>query len=148
VADLPRDVLEDPIARRSITDKGRDGCRVPLPWTPDGPSFGFGAGDAHLPQPDWLSSYAVNVQEHDPDSTLNLYRRALALRRDLFAGTEMNWVDSEPSVLYFERPGDVGCVTNFGAEPITLPDGEVLLSSLEPADGQLPSDATAWLRMR
>jgi alpha-glucosidase len=148
VADLPRHVLEDPIARRSITDKGRDGCRVPLPWTPDGPSFGFGPGDAHLPQPDWLSSYAVNVQEDDPDSTLNLYRRALALRRDLFAGTEMSWVDSEPSVLHFERPGDVGCVTNFGAEPITLPDGEVLLSSVELADGQLPSDATAWLRMR
>jgi alpha-glucosidase len=95
-----------------------------------------------------LSGYAVSVQEHNLDSTLNLYQRALALRGDLFAGTELNWVDSEPSVLYFERPGGVGCVTNFGSEPIALRDGDVLLSSVELADGRLPSDATAWLRMR
>jgi alpha-glucosidase len=148
VADLPREVLEDPIARRSTTEKGRDGCRVPLPWTPDGPSYGFGPGEAHLPQPDWLGSYAVSVQEHNLDSTLNLYQRALTLRGDLFAGTGLNWVDSESSVLHFERPGGVGCVTNFGSEPIKLPDGDVLLSSADLADGQLPSDATAWLRMR
>ena len=59
----------------------------------------------------------MSVQEHRPDSTLNLYRRALALRGDLFAGTEVSWVDSEPSVLHFERRGGVWCVTNFGAEP-------------------------------
>ena len=54
MADLSRKVLEDPMATRSTTEKGRDGCRVPLPWTSDGPSHGFGAGDAHLPQPDWF----------------------------------------------------------------------------------------------
>ena len=148
VGDLPREVLEDPIARRSTTEKGRDGCRVPLPWTPDRPAYGFGPGPAHLPQPDWFGSYAVTVQENSLDSTLNLYQRALALRGDLFAGTEVTWVDSEPSVLHFERPGGVGCVTNFGAEPVTLRDCEVLLSSVELVDGGLPSDATAWLRMR
>ena len=44
------EVLEDPMATRSTTDKGRDGCRVPLPWTPEGPSYGFGsqaAGTCH-----------------------------------------------------------------------------------------------------
>jgi len=50
-------------------------------------------------------------------------------------------------VLHFERPGGVRCVTNFGAEPIALPAGDVLLSSVQLADGRLPSDATAWLRM-
>jgi alpha-glucosidase len=148
VGDLPREVLEDPIARRSTTEKGRDGCRVPLPWTQDGPSYGFGPANAHLPQPEWLGGYAVSVQELDLNSTLNLYRRALALRGDVFAGPKVSWVDSEPSVLHFERPGGVGCVTNFGTEPIALPDGEVLLSSVELADGQLPSDATAWVRVR
>src|SRR4029450_13232889 len=93
VADLSREVLEDPVARRSTTEKGRDGCRVPLPWTPDGPSYGFGPGEAHRRQPEWLSGYAVSVQEHNLDSTLHLYQRALALRGDLFAGTELNWVD-------------------------------------------------------
>ena len=147
VADLPPEVLEDPMATRSTTDKGRDGCRVPLPWTPAGPSYGFGSHVGQLPQPDWFGGYAVSVQESAPDSTLNLYRRALALRGDLFAGTDLAWVASEPSVLHFERPGGVRCVTNFGAEPIALPAGDVLLSSVQLADGRLPSDATAWLRM-
>ena len=51
------------------------------------------------------------------------------------------------SVLHFERPGRVRCVTNFGAEPIALPAGDVLLSSVKLVDGRLPTDATAWLRM-
>jgi alpha-glucosidase len=147
VGDLPLEVLEDPVSTRLTTDKGRDGCRVPLPWTPDGPSFGFGSQDGHLPQPEWFRSYAVSVQESTPDSTLNLYRRALALRGHLFAGTDLAWVASESSVLHFERPGGVWCVSNFGAEPIALPDGDVLLSSVQLVDGRLPTDATAWLRM-
>ena len=77
VADLPPEVLEDPMAGRSTKEKGRDGCRVPLPWTTDGLSYGFGVEGAHLPQPDWFGSYAVSVQEADPNSMLNLYRRAL-----------------------------------------------------------------------
>ena len=50
-------------------------------------------------------------------------------------------------MLHFERPGRVRCVSNFGAEPIALPAGDVLLSSVELVDGRLPTDATAWLRM-
>ena len=137
VGDLPLEVLEDPMATRSTTDKGRDGCRVPLPWTPEGPSYGFGSHVGHLPQPDWFGSYAVRFR-NAPDSTLNLYRRALALRGHLFAGTDLAWVASEPSVLHFERPGGVRCVTNFGAEPIALPDGEVLLSSVQLATAGCP----------
>jgi alpha-glucosidase len=148
VADLPRESLEDPMASRSTTEKGRDGCRVPLPWTMDGPSYGFGSQVGHLPQPDWFDRYAVSGQECASDSTLNLYRRALALRGHLFAGTDLAWVASEPSVLHFERPGGVRCVTNFGVEPIVLPDGDVLLSSGRLADGRLPRDATAWLRVQ
>jgi alpha-glucosidase len=148
VADLPRAVLEDPVARRSASEKGRDGCRVPLPWTADGPSYGFGSQTAHLPQPGWFSEYAVSVQETDPESTLNLYRRALALRGQLFAGNDLSWVDSEPSVLHFERAAaGVRCMTNFGAEPVSLPAGEVLLSSAQLEGGRLPADAAVWLRM-
>jgi alpha-glucosidase len=148
VADLPREFLEDPMASRSTTEKGRDGCRVPLPWTMDGPSYGFGSQIGHLPQPAWFGRYAVSVQECASDSTLHLYRRALALRGHLFAGTDLAWIVSEPSVLHFERPGGVRCVTNFGVEPIVLPDGDVLLSSIQLADGRLPRDATAWLRVQ
>ena len=146
VAELPREVLEDPMASRSTTDKGRDGCRVPLPWSLAGPSYGFGARTGHLPQPDWFGAYAVSVQEADPSSTLNLYRLAVTLRSHLFAGSDLRWVDSEPSALHFERAGGVRCVTNFGADPASLPAGEVLLSSAPVADGRLPGDTTVWLR--
>ena len=147
VADLPLEVLEDPMATRSSTEKGRDGCRVPLPWSPEGPSYGFGARVGHLPQPDWFGAYAVSVQEADPESTLNLYRRALAQRGQLFAGTELSWVESEPQVLHFQRGGGIWCVTNFGAEPVALPAGEVLLSSAPLDDGRLPGATTVWLRV-
>jgi alpha-glucosidase len=147
VADLPPESLEDPMASRSTMEKGRDGCRVPLPWTADGPSYGFGRGVAHLPQPDWFGAYAVSIQEADPDSTLNLYRRALAARDQLFAGSDLSWVESERSVLHFARPGGVRCVTNFGVEPIALPVGEVLLSSAPLDGGRLAPDTTVWLRV-
>jgi alpha-glucosidase len=147
VADLPLEVLEDPMATRSTTEKGRDGCRVPLPWSQERPSYGFGApGGGHLPQPDWFAGYAVSVQEADPGSTLNLYRRALALRGHLFAGTDLGWVRSEPQVLHFVRGDRIWCVSNFGAEPVALPAGEVLLSSAPVDDGRLPGDTTVWLR--
>jgi alpha-glucosidase len=103
---------------------------------------------AHLPQPGWFSEYAVSVQETDPESTLNLYRRALALRGQLFAGNDLSWVDSEPSVLHFERAAaGVRCMTNFGAKPVSLPAGEVLLSSAQLEGGRLPAEAAVWLRM-
>jgi alpha-glucosidase len=146
VADLPREVLEDPMASRSTKEKGRDGCRVPLPWTPDGPSYGFGVAGAHLPQPDWFGSYAISVQQADPESTLNLYRQALALRSQLFVGSDLSWVESEPDVLGFERAGGIRCVTNFGSEPLTLPKGDVLLTSVALDAGRLPGDTTVWLR--
>ena len=146
VADLPREVLEDPMASRSTTEKGRDGCRVPLPWSQDGPSYGFGSQVAHLPQPEWFRAYAVSAQEADPDSMLNLYRRALELRGNLLAGSDFGWVESQPSVLHFVRPGGVRCLTNFGAGSVPLPVGDVLLSSAQLDHGRLPSDTTVWLR--
>ncbi|GAB3220265.1 glycoside hydrolase family 13 protein [Kineococcus gypseus] len=84
VADLPAGVLQDPTWHRSGgTRKGRDGCRVPLPWSAQEPSFGFGDGPAHLPQPELFRALAVDVQDGDPASTLELYRRALAERARL-----------------------------------------------------------------
>jgi alpha-glucosidase len=101
-----------------------------------------------LPQPKWFAAYAVGVQEADPGSTLNLYRRALALRNELFAADDLRWVESESSVLHFARPGGVRCITNFGIEPIALPASEILLSSGQLDHGRLPSDTTVWLRAR
>ena len=71
VPDIPAGLLQDPVYTRTAgTEKGRDGCRVPLPWTADGPSFGFGPSAAHLPQPAWFGPLSVQAQERDPASTL------------------------------------------------------------------------------
>ena len=42
VEDLPADRIQDPMHFQSGgVDPGRDGCRVPLPWSGDTPPFGF-----------------------------------------------------------------------------------------------------------
>ena len=53
VEDLPDEVRQDPTFLRTGGErKGRDGCRVPIPWGGDAPPFGFGPGpSAWLPQP-------------------------------------------------------------------------------------------------
>jgi alpha-glucosidase len=152
VADLPREVLQDPVAFRSGgREKGRDGCRVPLPWTPAGSTYGFGPGArAELPQPTWFAQYAAAAQADDPSSMLSLYRRAIALRRELIAGlpsTEpaLELVDTASDAIHLRRGPGWHCVTSFGADPVSLPAGTVLLSSVPLIDGLLPSDATAWI---
>ncbi len=78
VADLPVEVLQDPIWEQTgHVRKGRDGCRVPLPWTATGPSYGFGPGAGWLPQPASFAAYAVEAQAGTEGSTLELYRTAL-----------------------------------------------------------------------
>ncbi|GAB2660675.1 glycoside hydrolase family 13 protein [Kribbella swartbergensis] len=146
VGELPAANLQDPAYFRSKgAEKGRDGCRVPIPWTIDGLSFGFGSGGSHLVQPKWFGGYSVEAQEGDPDSTLSLYRKALAVRRGLQASNSLTWVDGADEVLHFVRPGGWQSITNFGAAPVELPDGAVVLSSGPLEGDKLPGDTTAWL---
>ncbi|MDN5766672.1 MAG: hypothetical protein L0H96_14695 [Humibacillus sp.] len=87
VNDIPDEQRQDPTLRRNPGfDVGRDGCRVPLPWSTKGPALGFGTAEPHLPQPGWMVHHAVSTLDADPDSTLWLYRRALRVRRRLLAG--------------------------------------------------------------
>ena len=153
VENLPLDVLQDPMHYRSGgTDPGRDGCRVPLPWSGQESPYGFSPADATrkpwLPQPaDW-ARLTVDAEESDPDSMLHLYRQAVQVRRaepDLGDGS-LTWVDAGPDVLAFAR-GDVLVVVNFGAEPADLPTHQdVLLSSGPLEAGRLPRDTAVWLR--
>ncbi|MEU7048195.1 glycoside hydrolase family 13 protein [Streptomyces eurythermus] len=148
VADLPTEVLQDPIWEQTgHTRKGRDGCRVPLPWTTTGPSYGFGPGAGWLPQPASFAGYAVQAQTGVEGSTLELYRTALRLRRKLLEGETLTWTPGAPAgVLDFTRSEVWRSVTNLGPEPVPLPPGEVLLSSAElPGGGVLPPDTTVWL---
>ncbi|MBL3664943.1 glycoside hydrolase family 13 protein [Streptomyces sp. M2CJ-2] len=153
VADLPTEVLQDPIWEQTgHVRKGRDGCRVPLPWTTTGPSYGFGPGGAWLPQPPGFGAYAVEAQdgaqarEGVPGSTLELYRAALRLRRKLQEGETLTWAEDTPAgVLRFDRNDGWRCVANLSPDPVPLPAGEVLLSSAPLTGGDLGPDTTAWL---
>jgi alpha-glucosidase len=154
VEDLPDDVRQDPFWLRSgHTEPGRDGCRVPLPWSGSQPPFGFsgdGAEPPWLPQPaDWADR-TMRTQAARTDSMLTLYREALRLRRaqpELGDGP-MSWLPAEPGVLAFTRgAGGFACVVNLSDAPTALPAGELLLASDPVIDGQLPPDTAAWLRI-
>ncbi|GAA3612847.1 glycoside hydrolase family 13 protein [Microlunatus ginsengisoli] len=148
VDDLPDDVLQDPVFRRSNGEtRGRDGCRVPMPWEGGEPPFGFGpAGSSPwLPQPPDWGRYTVESELADPDSLLTLLRSALRLRAELMDGDDLNWLDAPDGVLCFRR-NDVVCIANLSGEPQPLSDAAVLLTSAPAPDGLLPPDAAAWLR--
>jgi alpha-glucosidase len=153
VEDLPLDVIEDPMHFRSGgVDPGRDGCRVPLPWSGSEPPYGFGAPDATdkpwLPQPTTWAALTAQAEAADPDSMLSLYRAAIRIRRSepALGDGALTWVDLGPDVLAFRR-GDVLCAVNLGAEPAPLPaHTDVLLSSAPLEAGRLPCDTAGWLR--
>lgn len=145
VHDLPFEALEDPIWTRSgHTRKGRDGCRVPIPWARSGPSFGFGSGQAWLPQPATWAELSVEAQLDDNTSTLNLYRSAIRLRNELF-GEEFpfQWIEKGENVIAFRRGGIV-CMVNFGPKPIALPKGTTILAS-GPLSDELPAGGAVWI---
>ena len=153
VEDLPREAIQDPMhARSGGVDPGRDGCRVPLPWSGTSAPFGFSpegaTGAPWLPQPASWADLTVEAQSSDPTSTLHLYRDALARRRvePGLGDGPMSWIDSADDVLAFAR-GDVVCVVNLGLDPVPLPTHtDVLLTSDPLVGGLLPRDTAAWLR--
>ena len=150
VTDIPEKDIQDPqYLRNHKIDKGRDGCRVPLPWTKSGSSFGFGTGSAHLPQPHWFGDYSVEVEEKDAHSPLAIYRRALELRKDLQTKEEIKWhKTSDVSVLHFSRPNGWHCITNFRAQEYAMPKGEILLSSQPLVNGKIPAGTTVWFKKK
>jgi alpha-glucosidase len=138
---------QDPTFFRTGGERvGRDGCRVPLPWEANRPSLGFGPTEASwLPQPESYQSLARDVQEDDPLSTLNLYKRALSLRKELALGEgSFDWVSTGDLLSYQNQ--DVIVVHNFGADH-ALPAGDVLIASAAIQDRVLKTNQTVWLRV-
>ncbi|MEU8823670.1 glycoside hydrolase family 13 protein [Streptomyces sp. NPDC048636] len=159
VVDLPDACRQDPAFFRTSAegqdgqdgqDGFRDGCRVPLPWSRSGASYGFGPGGSWLPQPAAWAGLSVEAQTGDPGSTLELYRSALALRRELpgLGDSGMTWLDAPAGVLALARPGFV-CTLNTLGEEVELPvPGRALLSSAplayRAATVRIPPDCCAW----
>uniref|UniRef100_UPI002610F87C alpha-amylase family glycosyl hydrolase n=1 Tax=Trebonia sp. TaxID=2767075 RepID=UPI002610F87C len=157
VLDIPAAARQDPAFRRTKGRvRGRDGCRVPLPWERAGASFGFsrtipGASPAPpwLPQPRNWGRHSVAAERDAPGSFLRLYEAALRLRRAhpaLGAGA-MRWLAAPDDALVFARDPGFVFAANLGADPIPLPPHrEVLLASSGAAvDGELPPGMAVWL---
>lgn len=159
---LPAEARQDPTFFRTRgAETGRDGCRVPLPWAADQPGYGFAgshsltAAPPWLPQPESFGPHAADQQDGVPGSTLELYRAALAFRRErrLGQGTFV-WADNhapESGVLAFHN-GDVLVLGNTGFASAPIPEGySVALSSgPEPAADwpgmrEVPVDCTVYL---
>ncbi|MBC7593245.1 MAG: alpha-amylase [Kineosporiaceae bacterium] len=154
---LPDDSRQDPTWERSgHTIRGRDGCRVPVPWSGDSQSYGFGPSEASwLPQPEEWASLSVNRQEAVPESTLELYRTLLHERRGLRLGRgSLRWLEDYPAdVLAFTVSTLDGTtiliLANLGTTAITLPKGaQVIVASDELfGDDEVPGDVTVWARL-
>jgi alpha-glucosidase len=154
VEDLPEDALRDPGWEQSgRTQRGRDGCRVPIPWSGNAPPFGFSPDNASappwLPQPPAWRELTAEAQTGDESSMLELYRRGLALRRAqpaLGDGT-LHWLEAPEGALAFARDPGFQCLVNLARDPVSLPlDGEILLASGPLTDDSLlPGDTAVWL---
>jgi alpha-glucosidase len=164
VTDIPDDARKDPTFwRTGGLRPGRDGCRVPIPWSRTGANFGFSQADGDssasppwLPQPPGWGDYSVEAQADEPSSFLGLYRAALRLRRDhpALGGGTLRWLDGPPGaedtdLLCFAREPGFIFAANFGPSAVPLPPHrEVLLASSPdplPTDGSLPPDTAVWL---
>jgi alpha-glucosidase len=147
---LPDEARQDPTWFRTNGEKyGRDGCRVPLPWESGKPAFGFSeTGASWLPQPQEWAAYARDLQAGNPDSTLEFYRRALTVRRELDLGHgTLEWLDGYPDDTVAFRNGSLTVIANMGTVPVELPPaGERVVASQPFQGAALPPETTVWLR--
>lgn len=121
-ADIMYEELTDPRGKRFWPeDKGRDGCRTPMPWQVNLPHAGFSTVTPWLPVKPAHLDLAVDKQNADPDSTLNFFRQIIAWRKSqpaLLTGAIDFFKTSEP-VLAFRRAAgnkDIICVFNLSPE--------------------------------
>jgi len=161
--DVPEEAREDPSWLR--TGKvGRDGCRVPIPWSGTSAPYGFAPGDTQpwLPQPDAWGDLSVAAQDGDPSSTLAFFRRALALRRRTIDGLadRISLPVGPRGVLLIEREPGFLCVLNCGVRSALFSSvaaklgvdglGRMVITSGDDdriaAAAALPPDTTAWFR--
>lgn len=152
VTDLPDEARQDPVWARSHQQiRGRDGCRVPFPWDDSTSSNGFSsvaATDTWLPTPSYYAEFSAAAQGLQPESTLSLYRSALAARRSAdLQGSALEWDTAQTSgAIAFSR-GDIHVVTNVAGEPILLPPDATILVASDPevrATRLIARDTTVW----
>lgn len=134
-AEIPLSALKDPEAIANWPETlGRDGARTPMPWVSGDATGGFSTGDPWLPVPADHRALAVEVQEGEATSPLNLTRRLLALRKSegaLRLGS-LRLLETADPVVAFERIHEgrsLICAFNLGDTDAPAPRiGRVLAS--------------------
>jgi alpha-glucosidase len=160
-ADLPAAARQDPVFIRTQGKQlGRDGGRVPLPWSGASPPYGFspsGSAPTWLPQPQDWADKTVAAEGSDEYSTLSLYRHALHIRGEHSALGEgdgtIRWLAASDDVLAFAREPGFVAIANTSAAPRTVElTGTLLLSSGVAPDMAadavtVPAHTTIWLQV-
>lgn len=158
VLDIPTERLQDPIWKMSGNkERGRDGCRVPLPWkTTEAGAFGFSSNveitrtSSWLPQPEHWGEYSAEGQEAQESSMLRLYRTALRHRKTnpSLMNEYFSWLDSPHHSFIFTRAQDESflCIVTFEAGESIPPGYMVLMSSQNIEEGRIPPNTTVWLQ--
>ena len=149
--DLPDEALQDPVWERSgHTRRGRDGCRVPMPWA------GRRSAVRVLRQPGHLAADPAGVGGADGREAAGRGRldavvlpsgtRIARAAEPNSTAVAIEWLGSPRDGLVFRLvAGGLVCALNAGTRPMTLPDGELILASAALVDGKLPPNAAAWL---
>lgn len=147
--EIPDNKRQDPTFFRTNGQAyGRDGCRVPIPWESDKPNLGFGeSAETWLPQPLAYRMLARDIQEKIPQSTLNLYKQALQIRKSLDLGNgEFSWISNLPENLIGFTNNELSIFINYSQSNFQLPLGEIILSSEEVSGGILIPATCVWLK--
>jgi alpha-glucosidase len=152
---LPDEARQDPVFHRTGgQQKGRDGARVPIPWTGSTPPYGFGTNtDTWLPMPDGWAGLSIHQQWSEPDSTLTLYRQLLHLRHSHpgLASASMT-ITQDHGVVTVQRGDGLVCILNASDASVDVDDAGWLLVSSDPdvdlTDGRLnlPAQTAAWIQ--
>jgi len=156
--DVPEAARQDPLWLNSGgAHAGRDGCRVPLPWSADLRACGFSETEPWLPQPAGWGDCSVAAQIGDPASMLSFYREVLTARRAIIAeaGDTWGWLDGPEDVLVIARGDRWLLAVNMASAPVEVPlawEATTVVSSGPAAAAvegrmlRLGVDGGAWLR--
>lgn len=129
-ADVPFDLLQDPYGIAMWPEnKGRDGCRTPMPWSGGDANAGFTTGTPWLPVPAEHRQRAVDVQSGNPDSILSKCRRFTKWRKSHpeFVTGDIVFIDAPGDVLAFRRGDNLVAMFNLSGGPVefSLPRASV-----------------------
>ncbi len=156
--DIAPEFRMDPAFIRSGgKDLGRDGARIPLPWSSAERNFGFSDGTSWLPQPANYKEFAIDIELKASDSFLHLYKKSLELRKNhlgLGGDAGITFQPAPSGVVYFKRPAGFALLANTTESPVKLQIDEPAKiihqsqpgSSVEGNSVTLAGNTTIWLQ--